>query len=195
MSFDLLFHAGQQTVGTPCENCCVGPAGHKREAIIQQFGGEASVKDQRADRDVLRDQFFGNGSDQRPDVRVHRVANLADISGDIRGAEKDAADAVNAGNLLGLGKYKLAEMPRHLLVADVFYLIMNLVTIVGLWRNTLWGRICLLVMIGSQLVIYLGFPGAFAVTDAERAQIRGMVWLHVGTLAVFATLWLLASRT
>ena len=102
---------------------------------------------------------------------------------------------VHAGNLLGMGKYSLAEMPRHLLVADCFYLGMNIATIVGLWQNTLWGRICLLVMLGSQLLIYLGFPDAFAVTEVERAQIRGMVWFHIGTLVVFFALWLLSSRS
>ena len=45
----------------------------------------------------------------------------------------------------------------------------------------------------GNLVIYLGFPGAFAETDEERAQIRGMVWLHVATLAVFLVLWYLAA--
>ena len=102
--------------------------------------------------------------------------------------------AVHAGNLLGFGKYKLAEMPRHLLAADVFYLVMNVVTIIGLWQNTLWGRISLLVMLGSQLVLYLGFPDAFTETEAERSQIRGMVWFHLATLAVFFVLWFLASR-
>ncbi len=103
--------------------------------------------------------------------------------------------SVHLGNLLGFGRYTLAEMPRHFLIADIFYLVMNVVTIVGLWRNSSWGRICLLVMLGSQLLIYLGFPGAFAVTDAERSQIRGMVWFHVGTLTVFFVLWFLASRS
>lgn len=103
--------------------------------------------------------------------------------------------SVHAGNLLGLGKYELAEMPRHLLAADVFYLAMNIATIVGLWQNARWGRICLLILLGSQLVIYIGFPGAFATTDAEGAQIRGMVWFHVGTLIVFLALWWLASRS
>lgn len=101
---------------------------------------------------------------------------------------------VHLGNLLGMGKHKVGEMPGHLLAADVFYLVMNVATIVGLWRNETWGRVCLLVMLGSQLVLYLGIPGAFATDATERAQLRGMVWLHVGTLAVLFVLWPLAAR-
>ncbi len=100
---------------------------------------------------------------------------------------------VHLGNLLGQGKYRLTEMPWHLLIADLFYLGMNLATIIGLLQDQLWGRLCLLLMLGSQLVLYLGFPRKFAETEEERKEIRGLVCFHLWTLVLFGLLWWLAS--
>ncbi len=99
--------------------------------------------------------------------------------------------SVHAGNLLGFGKYKLADMPRLLLIADIAYLVLDVVVVIGLWKGTTWGMICLFAAAGSQVLIYTVWPEAFTETDEERAQIRGMVWFHVVTVTIFVVLWML----
>lgn len=98
---------------------------------------------------------------------------------------------VHLGNILGFGELPWAESPPAWRVADVVYLVLDVAAVIGLWLRTPWGIACFLVAAGSQLVLYLGFPHVFALTDQHRQAIRGLVGTHVLTLALLALLWLL----
>ena len=42
---------------------------------------------------------------------------------------------------------------------------------------------------GSQLVLYLGFPDLFALTEEHRQALQGLIVIHVATLLGLGALW------
>ncbi len=76
---------------------------------------------------------------------------------------------------------------------DVAYLVLDAAVVVGMVIGSTWGYVTFFAAAGSQLVLYVGFPGYFASTSDERRQLRGLVRFHVATAAAMTALLLTAA--
>ncbi|MEM7556869.1 MAG: hypothetical protein AAF378_22800 [Cyanobacteria bacterium P01_A01_bin.84] len=101
---------------------------------------------------------------------------------------------VHYANLLGFGEIPFTEEPLSWQIADIFYAILDTLTVIGLWLNTRWGIVGFLIGITSQLILYIGFPHWFAFTPEHLQLLWSMVIFHVVTLSIFFSLLLFAPK-
>ena len=101
--------------------------------------------------------------------------------------------ATHVGNLAGRGPVAPPDKKKLWRTLDVVYLGLDLVVVVGMIIGAAWGYGAFFVAATSQLVLYVGFPGSFASSPAERRQLRGLVRFHVVTAAAMISLLVAAS--
>ena len=96
-------------------------------------------------------------------------------------------------NLIGHGPPTPASKRIVFRSLDVVYVLLDATVVVGMVMGTAWGYATFFAAAGSQLVLYVGFPGYFASTDVERSQLRGLVRFHIATAAAMTALLLTAD--
>ncbi len=94
---------------------------------------------------------------------------------------------VHVSNILGLGGTPWLETPITWRIGDVIYGLLDVITAIGLWQQTVWGIICFLSAIASQFLIYTVFIDRFAFTTEQRQTIYGLL----GTEAILVILLIL----
>lgn len=95
---------------------------------------------------------------------------------------------IHAANLAGFGSIDPSAAPWYWRPFDVFYLLLDSATMVGLWRGRRWGVALFLIAAASQLVIYLGFPQLFALDDSARNTNLQLVGAHLLSIALYLLL-------
>ena len=98
---------------------------------------------------------------------------------------------VHLGNLAGFNEVNTAEAPFLWLILDVFYFILDVVVVLGLWQRTSWGVACLFLALVSQIILYMGFPQYFSQTPEQAQALRGMVGFHFSTVGIYILLRLI----
>lgn len=88
-------------------------------------------------------------------------------------------------NLFGAGLVSLEEMTIPLRVSEAVYAQLATVTVFGLWIRRPWGLICFFIFAFSQIILYWGFSGLFALSDRHFQALQGMINIHISTLAIF----------
>lgn len=101
--------------------------------------------------------------------------------------------AVHIANLSGWGSLLPQKSPVHWVIADVVYLILNSAMIAGVWLGKRWGVAAFLAAAVSQIVLYAGFPEAFSMNDQQESALRGLIVVHLVTLAIYFALRLAAD--
>ncbi len=91
-------------------------------------------------------------------------------------------------NLLGWGELSWSEMPLSWKLGDIFYGILDPITVTGLWLKSFWGIACLFIAAISQIVLYAGFPDRFAFTPEQQQTLWSLVIFHSISLTIFAGL-------
>lgn len=105
--------------------------------------------------------------------------------------------AVHVANMLGRSGYPWREAPLKWQVLDVFYLVLDVIVVVGLVLGWRIGLIAFFVAVATQLLLYTAFrswildvPERF-VTPGMASSLNGLLVFHIVTVAliVFA-IWL-----
>lgn len=95
---------------------------------------------------------------------------------------------VHYTNLLGWGELSWTEMPLSWKLGDIFYGILDPISVAGLWLKTFWGIGCFLMGAISQIILYGGFPHLFAFTPEQQQTLWSLVIFHSISLTIFAGL-------
>ncbi len=98
---------------------------------------------------------------------------------------------VHFASLLGFGERSWGEMPLAWRIGDVVYAVLDTAIVIGLWKRTVWGVVCLLLAITSQFTIYTAFVDYFAFTEAHRKAIKGLLTGEAAALVLFVLLLIL----
>ena len=95
------------------------------------------------------------------------------------------------GNMLGFGEKPFAQFPIAWKIGDVYFTILNVVAIIGLWKKAGWGVFAFLIAMASQFLIYTIFIDYFAFTDEHRRAIRGLLITEGIMVGIFILLVLI----
>ena len=92
------------------------------------------------------------------------------------------ADGLSLGHYLGQSHgLSFTQMPVAWKIATVYFMILNVITAIGLWQGTWWGVACFLLAAASQVVMYT------ALTEIFTKQ-TGLVIFHLVTIGLYALL-------
>ncbi len=105
--------------------------------------------------------------------------------------------AVHAANMLGMSGYPWREAPFKWQALDVFYLVVDVVVVVGLVLGWRIGLIAFFVAAGTQLVLYTVFrnwildvPERF-VSPGMASSLNGLLIFHIVTVVLIClAIWL-----
>jgi hypothetical protein len=71
------------------------------------------------------------------------------------GALIHISDLLSVGHYLGQSHgLSFAQMPVAWKIATLYFAVLNPLTVIGLWKGTMWGVACFLLAAGSQVVMY-----------------------------------------
>lgn len=102
---------------------------------------------------------------------------------------------VHVANLLGLGPEVPADRAGLFRAFDIYFLILDAVAAVGLWRGTRIGLAAFVVAAASQLVMYTGFGDFFATNEMMRSQLNGLLAYHVVTVTAMGAVYLFTDKS
>ena len=94
-------------------------------------------------------------------------------------------------NMLGYGEKPFAQFPTAWKIGDVYFTILNVVAVIGLWKKAGWGILAFLIAMFSQFIIYTIFIKYFAFTDEHRKAIRGLLITEAIMVGIFVILILM----
>lgn len=101
---------------------------------------------------------------------------------------------VHIGNILGFGEVKWTEAPVSWRVGDIWWGALDIVAIVGIAFKSPLGVLALALAAGSQVVVYSLVPDTFALTEAHRSTLRGLVYFNALVLVMAALAIYIAAR-
>lgn len=97
---------------------------------------------------------------------------------------------VHLGNIARWREKPFSQTPLSRQAADFFYLVLDTVEALGLWKRTVWGIVCLLVAISSQFVLYTVFIDQCTLTETHREAIYGLLGIEaIFLLILLRCLW------
>ena len=102
---------------------------------------------------------------------------------------------VHVANLLGLGPEVPADRAGLFRAFDIYFLVLDAVAAVGLWRGKRIGLVAFVVATASQLVMYAGFGDFFAANEMMRAQLNGLLAYHVVAVTGMGAVHLFADES
>ena len=97
---------------------------------------------------------------------------------------------VHFANMAGFGEKPWLETPLIWRIGDVFYAILDTITVIGLWQGKVWGIACFLIGILSQFILYTVFIDYFASTLEQRQTIYGLLGTEAILVLIFFVLFL-----
>ena len=91
---------------------------------------------------------------------------------------------VHFGNMLGFGELKWSESPLLWKLGDIGWGTLDIVAVVGIVLKSPAGLSALAIAALSQVVVYGLFRDSFALTDAHRSTLKGLVYFNGAVLLV-----------
>ena len=88
------------------------------------------------------------------------------------------------GNILGFGEMEWSEAPLSRKLGDLGWGALDVLAVVGIALKWPAGLVALIAAAATQVIVYALLPDAFALTDAHRATLRGLVWFNAVVLIV-----------
>lgn len=101
--------------------------------------------------------------------------------------------AVHCANIFGFGEMAWPEMPLSWKIGNISYGILSLIAFVGLWIKSRWGIASFLLIVVSQLVLYIGFPKWFILDQEDQQDLSILVIFNLVSLIIFVGLVLFSK--
>ena len=92
---------------------------------------------------------------------------------------------IHLGNFLGYGDTTWIQMPSSWKTGNIYLVILDVAVVIGLWKRRPWGVACFVLSAVSRLIVYLGFPDVFAVTEGQKLMLRDLISAQIIALTIF----------
>ena len=88
---------------------------------------------------------------------------------------------VHVTEILGFGEVKYGQQPFACQVGHIYFGVLDITSVIGLWLGKPWGVAIWLWLVANQLVMYIGFPKIFS-------NQPGLIVHHLVTVFIYILL-------